>query len=106
LLPLFEREPDCLQHAIELLANLMIPKSQHCDSLLGEKLLPCLVAHLAGSIVVPAAIELDRELRSGTIEIEYVWVQRMLSAEFVACEVSVPQMPPQNSLGGSFFLTQ
>jgi hypothetical protein len=50
LLPLFEREPDCSQNAIEL----------------------------------------DRELRSGTIEIEYVWVQRMLSAEFVACEVSVP----------------
>jgi hypothetical protein len=36
-LSLLECEPDCSQHAVELLANLMIPESQNKDSMVGQE---------------------------------------------------------------------
>jgi hypothetical protein len=87
-----------LQDAVEFLANLMIPEPHHNDSLTSEKFRPRSIANLAHMIVMPAAVQFDRELRGRTVEIQYVTVQWMLTAKFVACKVSVPQVPPKNAL--------
>ncbi len=51
--------PDCSQHAVELLANLMIPESQNKDSMAGQEFRPRLIASLACTVVMPAAVQLD-----------------------------------------------
>ena len=68
----------------------MIPESQHNDSMASQKLGPRSIAILARTVVVPAAVQLDAELRAWTIEIQDVTVERMLAAKFVAREISVP----------------
>jgi hypothetical protein len=51
-----------------------------------------------------ATVQFDRELRDRTIEIHDVAVQRMLTSKFVACKISVLQMPPKNALSVGFLL--
>jgi hypothetical protein len=55
---------------------------------------------------MPAAIEFDRQLCRGTIEIEYVAAKRMLTTKFVSREISVPQIPPQGALAFGWLLSQ
>ncbi len=90
MLSLPECEPDCSQDAIEFSANLMIPESQHNDPMAREEFRPRLIASLACTVVMPAAIQLDSQLCARTIEIQDVTVERMLPAKFVAREISVP----------------
>ena len=52
----FQCGPDCSQHAVELLANLMIPKSQHNDSMTGQEFRPHLITNLACTIIMSTAI--------------------------------------------------
>jgi hypothetical protein len=89
-LSFLECEPDCPQHAVELLANLMIPESQHNKSMAGQEFRPRSIASLVRRIVMPAAVQLDGELCARTIEIQDVTVERMLAAKFVSREISVP----------------
>ena len=87
---LFQRKPYCLQHTVEFFANLMIPKSDDCNSFGREELLSPLISHLAITVVMSAAIQFDRELRSRTVEIECLGINRVLPTEFVAREIAVP----------------
>jgi hypothetical protein len=64
------------------------------------------IANLSDTIVMPATVQFDRALRGRTVEIQDVAVQRMLTAKFVACKVSVPQMPPKYALRIGCFLSQ
>ena len=75
MLLLLECEPDCSQHAIELLANLMIPKSQHYDSITGQEFRPRSIVSLASTVVMPTAVQLDSELYVRTIEIQDITVE-------------------------------
>jgi hypothetical protein len=68
----------------------MIPESQHNDSMPSQKLGPRSIMILARTVVMPAAIQFDSELCARTIEIQNVIFERMLAAEFIACEISVP----------------
>jgi hypothetical protein len=86
----FECEPDCPQHAVELLANLMIPESQHNKSIAAQEFGPRSIVSLACTVVMSAAVQFDGQLCARTIEIQNVTVERMLTAKFVACELSVP----------------
>src|SRR6266700_7889923 len=82
----------------------MIPKPQHNDPLASQKFRARSVANLSDTIVMPATVQFDRELCGRTIEIQDVAIQWMLTAKFVACKISVPQMPPKNALSvGCFF---
>jgi hypothetical protein len=56
LLSLAECEPDCSQDAIEFSANLVIPESQHNDSMAREEFRPRAIANLTGTIIVPTAV--------------------------------------------------
>jgi hypothetical protein len=94
-LSLLECEPDCSQHAIELLANLMIPESQNNDSMASLEFRPSSIASLACTVVMSAAIQLDGQLCAGTIEIQDVIVERILAAKFVTREISVPHVSPR-----------
>jgi len=84
----------------------MIPKAQHSDPFASQKFRSCSIANLSETIVMPAAIQLDRELCGRTIEIQDIAVQRMLTAKFVARKISVPQMPPKNTLSVGCLLSQ
>ncbi len=55
---------------------------------------------------MPATVQFDRELRGGTVEIEYVTVKWVLAAKFVACKISVPQMSPKNTLSFGYLLPE
>jgi hypothetical protein len=87
-----------LQDAVEFLVNLMIPKSEHNNPFASQKLRSRSIANLSGAIVMPTTVQFDRELCGRTIEIQNVAVQWMLTAKFVACKISVPQMPPKGAL--------
>jgi hypothetical protein len=76
----------------------MIPKPDDCNPFVREELLSPLISRLPTMAVMSAAIQLDRELRGRTVEIECVRINRMLSTEFIACEVAIPQMSPENPL--------
>src|SRR5439155_12681607 len=104
--PLLQRKPDGSQDAVEFLANLMIPKPQHNDPLASQKFRPRSIANLSATIVMPATVQFDRELCGWTIGIQDVAVQRVLTAKFVACKISVPQMPPKSALGAGCLLSQ
>ena len=56
LLSLPDCEADCSQDAIEFSANLMIPESQHNDSMAREEFRPRAIANLTGTIIVPTAV--------------------------------------------------
>ena len=96
MLPLLKCDPNCSQHAVELLANLMIPKSQHNDSMASQEFPPRSIMNLACTIVMSTTVQFDRQLCAGTIEIQDVRVEGMLAAKLVACEISVPQVSPKN----------
>jgi len=72
----------------------MVPKSQHKDSVLSKECRPRSIVSSAQRIIVSAAIELDRELCGGTVEIECVRVERVLTPKLVTCKISIPQMTP------------
>jgi hypothetical protein len=82
-------EPDRLQNAIKLFANLMVPKSQHDDSVLSKECRPGSIVSSAHRIIVSATIQFDRELCRPTVEIQDVTIEWVLPPKFVTCKVSV-----------------
>jgi hypothetical protein len=75
----------------------MIPKSQDFDSVLGQKLIACLVMLLPGSIIVSTTIKFNGQLRRRAITIYYARIDRMLSSKFVTSKIPIPQVPPKNA---------
>jgi hypothetical protein len=49
-------------------------------------------------------VRFDRELCDRTMEIHDVTAEWMLTSKFVACKISVLQMPPKNALSVGFLL--
>jgi hypothetical protein len=90
-----------LQDTVEFLVNLMIPTAQHDDPLASQKFRTHSIANLSDAIIMPVTIQLDSELGGGAIEIKDIAVQGMLTAKFVACKISVPQVSPKNALSVS-----
>jgi hypothetical protein len=89
-MPLLQRKPDRLQNAVEFLANLMIPESDDGDSPASQQLRSRPIPNLARTIVMPAAVQFDRELRGRTVKIEDITINWMLAAKLVACKIPVP----------------
>jgi hypothetical protein len=56
-----------------------------------------MIAYQSASIIVAAPIELDRQLHSRAIEIEYVRVDLMLTTKLVTRKVPIPQVAPENA---------
>jgi hypothetical protein len=104
--PCFECQPDRLYNAVEFSANLMVPESHHNDSPTSKRFRPSPITNLLRAIVVPATVQFDREFCGRTIEIKDVRVERVLAPKFVACKISISQMPPKNALRFSCLLPQ
>jgi hypothetical protein len=81
-----------LQNAVEFLANLMIPKSQHNYPLATQEFQARSMANLSDVILMPATVQFDRKLCSRTVKIQGVAVQRMLPTKFATGKISVPQI--------------
>jgi hypothetical protein len=79
-----------LARRYRVLGDLMIPESQHNDSMAREEFRPRAITNLACTIIMSTAVQFDTQLCAGTIEIQDVIVERMLPPKFVACEISVP----------------
>jgi hypothetical protein len=75
---------------VELLANLMVPESQHNDSMASQEFRSRPIANLPCTIVMSTAIQFNGQLCAGTIEIQDVVVEGMLAAKFMACKIPVP----------------
>jgi hypothetical protein len=84
----------------------MIPKPQHGDSLISEDLRAPFITNLTKPIIMPAAIEFDRELCCRTIEIECVRADWVLTAKFVSGKISVSEMAPKSALSVGCLLSQ
>jgi hypothetical protein len=56
--PFLQREPDCFQNAVEFIANLMVPKPQHSDSVISERIRTRSIANSTQLIIMPATIRL------------------------------------------------
>ena len=60
----------------------MIPKSDDCNFFVREELLSPLISHLPTTVVMSSANQFDRELRSRTVEIEGIRINRVLPTEY------------------------
>jgi len=68
----------------------MIPESQHDDSMASEEFRARSIANFTGTVVMSSAVLFDSQLCARTIEIQDVFVERMLAAKFVVGEISIP----------------
>ena len=87
--------PDLQQHSFAIGAPLMIPESQHLDVLLGEKLLPFLVALDVPGEAMLRTIQLHRQPRHRAITVEKVIAFRMLAAKFEASKTTCFHRAPK-----------
>jgi hypothetical protein len=67
----------------------MIPESQHLDSVVSEKFFSRTVAYQSVLVATTVAIQLDRQLCSRSVEVEYVRLERMLTTKFVSCKIPI-----------------
>ena len=83
-----QRMPDFQKHALAILAPLVIPESQHLDTLFGEKFFPRLVALNAFRRAMLKTIQFHRQSRHWAIAIQKKAAHRMLSAELESGETT------------------
>jgi hypothetical protein len=84
----------------------MIPESQHLDSVMSEKFFSRTIAYQSVLVVMTAAIQLDRQLRSRAVEVEYVRLERMLPTKFVTYKIPIPQAAPEHAFPLRWMLAQ
>jgi len=93
--------PNFKAHCFKLTAQLMIPKTQHLNSLFGQKLIALFISSALVWKSMSATIELDRKFYDRTEEIEKVNAARILSAKFEFDETAAAQQTPQFFFGVS-----
>ncbi len=52
------------------------------------------------------AVKLDSEFQSWAVEIQDIWIDRMLSPKLVTGEISIPQATPENAFAIGCTLAQ
>jgi hypothetical protein len=77
--------------------NLVIPEPENPNLLAIKKFFACKIAYLASSIVMSAAVELNRQLYFRAVEIEDIRINWVLPPEFVTREIAVSQLAPQKT---------
>jgi len=86
--------PDFKPNGFQLIAEFVVPKSQHFDSLWFQKLITLFVVVSLFGEAMTASIKFDGEFGFGTIEIENVCVNGMLSAKLKISETAVSEEFP------------
>jgi hypothetical protein len=93
---LFDRSQNLLQHAIGVLNNVIIPKSQNEITLRFQHRSPILITCLL--LVMLSAIKLDDELGVSTAEVGNEAINRHLSLELPTSETAIAQSKPEQPL--------
>jgi hypothetical protein len=90
-----KRAIDRLQHAVEILFELVIGKPKHPDTFslqeTGSRCIMC--AAFDGTVLI--AVEFDSEFRFSTVEIENVWTDRVLAAKGMTAHLRATKVKPQ-----------
>ena len=89
-----QRLPDVHQHTITIFVPLMIPKSQLLDALYGQKLFPLFIMHTLLRHAVLKAIKFNGQFCQRAVNIQEVFVGRMLPTELESGKTARPQCPP------------
>jgi hypothetical protein len=85
---------DCLQNALEIIENLVVPEPQHTNSSSLEESRPLLIPRSCGGFVVLSAIQFNRQPGFMAIKIDHIRLNGVLAAEFAAHETPVAQQRP------------
>ena len=75
----FQFERDRFLHALEVVPNVPVGKAHDANAAFIEKLRPSRILH--GSTVVLIAVNLDRQMRGGAVEVEDIRTDRVLPAK-------------------------
>ena len=75
----------------------MIPKANDENSFSAQKFISCPIAPFAKAIAMTRTIQLDRQFSGRTVEIQHVAIDGMLAPKFIAREISISEMAPQNA---------
>jgi hypothetical protein len=94
LSPIFDKPNNIFQHSVQVAEYLVVPISREDDaSFVQESRTPRIRGLRVGCIVL-STVDLNSELKRGTIKIEYVWADRVLAAKVHLGElVSAERMP-------------
>src|SRR6267154_2730853 len=101
---LFKRVQNFLEHAIGVLQDVVVPKSQHQISHRFQNLGSICIFRSA-SCMLPA-IKLDDRTRIGTTEIDDIPVNWNLSFEFQASRSPIAKVEPKHTLGVRLIATE
>ena len=93
-----ERMPDVHQHALTICTPLTVPKAKHRDAIVSQKSFPHLIAFELSRCSVFEAVQFDRQLGQGTVEVQKIRCERMLAAKFESVKSPVAQRVPELSL--------
>src|SRR6185312_3810629 len=83
---------DGLEHHFDVLQNVVVPKTQHRETLVAQPCITCRIVHAA--VVLPA-ICLDDQTRTEMHEVHDIWPDRLLPAELVIAHAVRSEMAPE-----------
>ena len=86
-----------LQHPETVLEDFVVPEAEDCVALLSQKGIALLVVGVL--VRVLAAVQFDEQFVGHAGEIDDVRAYRLLTAEFVAVELFVTQVVPEEPFG-------
>ncbi len=90
-----QRIPDLQQDALRILSPLMIPESQFFNVIFIKPLRARLIMPAIFGHPMLGAIQLNGQLRHGTIKIQKILSRRMLASKFEACKPAGAEGPPK-----------
>ncbi len=97
---------DSVKHPVHIATDVSGRYPKHREPLLAHPSITHTIASRSQLIVVHASIDLDHQLRSGTVEINRERPDRMLPAKLQPCETTATQFRPQHTFGRSLRLPQ
>ena len=100
------RRANALQHTLQVLPNLAVPKSQRPDAFLFEKSGPLnIVLPPFWKIMLPA-VNLNAQFLLRTIEIQDVWPKGLLPPKLLSRKLTVLETVPQSLLRPGHLVAQ
>ncbi len=101
---LFHCSPNRLQHAVNVLVHIAVPKPKYCE----PEIVEGLIAHNIPLRFnrMPGPINFDNKLSLKANEIDDVWTERMLTTELTVIYLAGPHAGPNLLFSGCLPVTQ
>jgi hypothetical protein len=84
----------------------MIPETQHSNASLCKEFRSPNVLRASIRLIVLSAIELDRQTVFVAVEVEHIWINRVLSAELESTQSSISKQTPDEALSVSLLIAK